>query len=147
MSEHTKNGLKHTLHHVEVLVTAWSAIRLWALMWASRSAGCGGRSRRGFIPKTRDVKRCCGLQTVTRPLVAARFVFQNLSFSRAAFCRAQRDPSPGFNNNAILIEVEHIKSTAVSLWSFHGCKVPTSSDQHPGAAVHRRRAGATTSGC
>jgi len=32
--------------------------------------------------------------------------------ARATFCRAEVNPSPGFNNNAILIEVGHIKSPA-----------------------------------
>lgn len=73
-------------------------------------------------PKTRDVKRRCGLQIRRRrdpwPW-RARFTFQNplVAVRVATFCRAEASPRrPGFNNNAILIEIEHIKSPVRSFF-------------------------------
>lgn len=44
----------------------------------------------------------------------ARFTFQNLLVRVATFCRVEA--SLGFNNDAILIEVEHIKSPVRSFF-------------------------------
>lgn len=65
-----------------------------------------------------------------RPLVMAVLCFKTRCGGAATFCRVEVNPSPGFNNNAILIEVEHIKSSVVSLWSFHGCEITISPDCH-----------------
>jgi hypothetical protein len=124
-STETYNYLRCRVRVCVYTRTLNSKLSWWRWSWQSDSSGFDVQSRSsgGFWRFCTENKRCqTALWSADRSSCdlwsgCARFTFQNpLVRGKQPFVASRQTRRPGFNNNAILIEVEHIKSPVRSFF-------------------------------